>query len=672
MPRIQRLSDHLVNQIAAGEVVERPASALKELLENSIDAGSRSLQIELQAGGTKLIKVIDDGCGIAKDDLELALHRHATSKIASMDDLEQVATLGFRGEGLASIASVSRLSLTSRYTEKGQAAAHAWRVDADHGKLLEAEPAALAVGTTIEVHDLYHQVPARKKFLKSDNTEYAHCAAMIERLALANPHVSFTVIHNGKAQQRWLAGDFAKRAAAIIGDEFVNSGIAVDEGFGTLRLHGITGSPTLGKTNREAQYFFVNGRFVRDKVVMHALREAYRDVLHHNLHASFCLFLEMDPEGVDVNVHPTKIEVRFRESQAIYRFLITSLSKALAKTKAGSTPESIDTETGEILSSEAIPAESTENKSFKPQDYAQMAYRQQHIPLAPAAGEGIKVYETLFGDLRATKHTETERNDSASHSSAKNHYTFGSQASSSNTARIGGAGAFSHESIATVAPTAVREITSSHVQRASTPELPATDENGIPPLGFALGQLHGIYILSQTVEGLIVVDMHAAHERVVYEKLKTALDLAEMPMQPLLIPHVFSADKFDVATVEDFGEQLAELGLEISVTSPTQLSVRAVPMLLQGSNPVELAQAMLKDIRQVGVSQVLSGRRNELLATMACHGSVRANRQLTIPEMNALLREMEVTERSGQCNHGRPTWFRLTLSDLDKMFMRGQ
>ncbi|MGL6040651.1 MAG: DNA mismatch repair endonuclease MutL, partial [Deefgea sp.] len=332
MPRIQRLSDHLVNQIAAGEVVERPASALKELLENSIDAGSRSLQIELQAGGTKLIKVIDDGCGIAKDDLELALHRHATSKIASMDDLAQVATLGFRGEGLASIASVSRLSLISRYTENGQAAAHAWRVDADHGRLLDPEPAALAAGTTIEVHDLYHQVPARKKFLKSDSTEYAHCAAMIERLALANPQVQFTVIHNGKAQQRWLAGDLAKRATAIIGDDFVNSGIAVDEGFGTLRLHGITGSPTLGKTSREAQFFFVNGRFVRDKVVMHALREAYRDVLHHNLHASFCLFLEMDPEGVDVNVHPTKIEVRFRESQAIYRFLITSLSKALAKT----------------------------------------------------------------------------------------------------------------------------------------------------------------------------------------------------------------------------------------------------------------------------------------------------------------------------------------------------
>ena len=690
MPRIQRLSDHLVNQIAAGEVVERPASALKELLENSIDAGSTQLQIELQAGGTKLLKVIDDGCGIAKEDLALALHRHATSKITSMDDLAQVATLGFRGEGLASIASVSRLSLTSRLMDDGQLSPHAWRVEADHGKMLDPEPAALAAGTTIEVHDLYHQVPARKKFLKSDSTEYAHCAVMIERLALANPQIQFTVIHNGKAQQRWLAGDLALRAGAIIGDDFVRSGIAVDEGFGSLRLHGITGSPTLGKTNREAQYFFVNGRFVRDKVVMHALREAYRDVLHHNLHASFCLFLEMDPEGVDVNVHPTKIEVRFRESQAIYRFLITSLSKALAKTKAGvisDNSEGIDTETGEIIAAKAIPTTGT----LKPQDYAQMAARQQHMPLAPIAGEGMKVYETMFGDLRREANALANSNTAATHADAAHSdastlgvspnemtYSFGTANSSAatqnnelNTGSIGGAGAFTNIPSQSQRDPAHAPWLANPVAYVK-PNLPAEDENGIPPLGFALGQLHGVYILSQAPEGMIVVDMHAAHERVVYEKLKTALDLAEMPMQPLLIPHVFSADKFDVATVEDFGEQLADLGLEISVTSPTQLSVRAVPMLLQGSNPVELAQAMLRDIRQVGVSQVLSGRRNELLATMACHGSVRANRALTIPEMNALLREMEVTERSGQCNHGRPTWFRLSMNDLDKMFMRGQ
>ncbi|WP_288841983.1 DNA mismatch repair endonuclease MutL [uncultured Deefgea sp.] len=656
MPRIQRLSDHLVNQIAAGEVVERPASALKELLENSIDAGSKSLQIELHAGGSKLIKVIDDGCGIAKDDLGLALHRHATSKISSMDDLAKVGTLGFRGEGLASIASVSRLSLTSRFTESGQLSAHAWRVEADHGHLLEPEPAALAGGTTIEVHELYTQVPARKKFLKSDSTEYAHCLSMVERLALANPQIQITLLHNGKAQQRWLAGDLAKRAAAIIGDEFVQSGIVVDEGIGSLRLHGITGSPTLGKTSREAQYFFVNGRFVRDKVVMHALKEAYRDVLHHNLHASFCLFLELDPEGVDVNVHPTKIEVRFRESQAIYRFLLTSLSKALAQTKAGKLPEGIDTETGEIKTPVAIPQEN----NYKPQDYAKMAYRQQSIPLAPTAGEGLQVYETMFADLRQSAVSAPSADVSSAYRApvdlAPVAPTISSTPELEHRAKIGGA------SVDQPAPWLATPRT----------KLPPSEENGAPPLGFALGQLHGVYILSQTNEGLIVIDMHAAHERVVYEKLKTALDFANMPMQPLLIPHVFNADKFDIATVEDFGEQLADLGLEISVTSPTQLSVRAVPMLLQNSNPVELAQAMLRDIRQVGVSQVLSGRRNELLATMACHGAVRANRQLTLPEMNALLREMEVTERSGQCNHGRPTWFRLTMNDLDKMFMRGQ
>ncbi|WP_297574299.1 DNA mismatch repair endonuclease MutL [uncultured Deefgea sp.] len=656
MPRIQRLSDHLVNQIAAGEVVERPASALKELLENSIDAGSKSLHIELHAGGSKLIKVIDDGCGIAKDDLGLALHRHATSKISSMDDLAKVGTLGFRGEGLASIASVSRLSLTSRFTENDQLSAHAWRVEADHGHLLEPEPAALACGTTIEVHELYTQVPARKKFLKSDSTEYAHCLSMVERLALANPQIQITLLHNGKAQQRWLAGDLAKRAAAIISDDFVQSGIVVDEGFGSLRLHGITGSPTLGKTSREAQYFFVNGRFVRDKVVMHALKEAYRDVLHHNLHASFCLFLELDPEGVDVNVHPTKIEVRFRESQAIYRFLLTSLSKALAQTKAGKLPEGIDTETGEIKAPAAIPQET----NYKPQDYAKMAYRQQSIPLAPTAGEGLQVYETMFADLRQSSPSapiaETSPAYRAPIDPAPVAPIISSTPEPEHRAKIGGA------SVDQPAPWLATPRT----------KLPPSEENGAPPLGFALGQLHGVYILSQTNEGLIVIDMHAAHERVVYEKLKTALDLANMPMQPLLIPHVFNADKFDIATVEDFGEQLADLGLEISVTSPTQLSVRAVPMLLQNSNPVELAQAMLRDIRQVGVSQVLSGRRNELLATMACHGAVRANRQLTVPEMNALLREMEVTERSGQCNHGRPTWFRLTMNDLDKMFMRGQ
>ncbi|MBE9610377.1 DNA mismatch repair endonuclease MutL [Chitinilyticum piscinae] len=650
MPRIQVLPDQLVNQIAAGEVVERPANALKEMLENSLDAGSQSLHIELLNGGTKLIKIVDDGCGIARDELPLALHRHATSKIASFDDLQRVATLGFRGEGLASIASVSRLTLTSRY----QDASHAWRVEADHGHLGEIEPAALSLGTTIEVHELYHQLPARRKFLKSDATEFAHCAEMVKRLALANPGKQFTLLHNGRPQLRLAPGDLARRAGELLGEEFVSSGIAVNEGFGPLRLFGITGNPTLGKSSRDAQYFFVNGRYVRDKVIQHALREAYRDVLHHDRHAAYCLFLELDPESVDVNVHPTKIEVRFRESQAVYRFLLTSLTKALSATRAGAAatvPQGIDPDTGEILDKSAseivttpasfMPAAPSRLAAPRAPSYAELAARQQSIPLA-SAREGLGFYDKLIGDLRRDDDTKQ-----------------GIPTEKANSKDLG--------NIPVSGP----------VQTVSAPVPPTlpsatASEPLIPPLGFALGQLHGVYILSQAAEGLIVVDMHAAHERIVYEKLKTALDLHQMPTQPLLIPHVFGAERLDVATVEDHAGEIAQLGLELSVMSPTQLAVRAVPLLLKDADVVELARAILADVRAVGISQMLAGQRNELLATMACHGAVRANRQLTLPEMNALLRDMEATERSGQCNHGRPTWFRLSMKDLDGMFMRGQ
>ncbi|TJZ71025.1 DNA mismatch repair endonuclease MutL [Chitiniphilus eburneus] len=620
MPRIQILSDTLVNQIAAGEVVERPANALKELVENSLDAGAINLNIELLAGGTKLIKVIDDGGGIERDDLHLALHRHATSKIRSFDDLSRVATLGFRGEGLASIASVSRLVLTSRF----DGAQHAWRVEADHGGVGEPEPAALAVGTTIEVHELYYQTPARRKFLKSDATEFAHCEDAVKRLALANPDKQFTLTHNGRAQLRLTRGDLARRCSELLGDEFAQSGVYLDERVGSLRLWGIAGSPTLSKSSRDAQYFFVNGRFVRDKVIQHALREAYRDVLHHDRHAAFCLFLELDPEGVDVNVHPTKIEVRFRESQGIYRFVFSALSKGLSGTRAGQAPANVDPETGEILAPATTPA--TPSQGWKPQDYAQQAYRQQAMPL-PMAAEPLAVYDRLFGDLK-------------------------------------------REPVAVVddAP----QWSGFAPPQPQRQPLPADDEHGIPPLGFAVAQIHGVYILAQATEGLIVVDMHAAHERVVYEKLKHALDLERMPTQPLLIPHLFPAERLDVATVEDHQDALLALGFDLSVASPTQLAIRSVPMLLKDADAVELARAVLKDIREVGASQALAGRRNELLATMACHGAVRANRALTIPEMNALLREMEATERSGQCNHGRPTWFRLTMKELDGLFMRGQ
>lgn len=627
MPRIHLLPDHLVNQIAAGEVVERPASALKELLENSVDAGSQSIQVELQAGGTKLIKVIDDGCGIEHEDLHLALHRHATSKIRDFDDLGRVATLGFRGEGLASIASVSRLALTSRH-ESGN---HAWRIEVDHGKLHEAQPAALAAGTTVEVHDLYYQTPARRKFLKSESTEFAHCDDMVKRIALAHPHIQFALTHNGRAQARLLRGDLARRAAAILGEEFVKSAIALDEGVGSLRLHGLAGSPTLGKSSRDGQYFFVNGRFVRDKVVQHALREAYRDVLHHDRHPAYCLFLELDPEGVDVNVHPTKIEVRFRESQALYRFLLTALTKALSGAKAGLQPAAeVDMETGEIQRP-ATPAVPPPPQASSPRSYAEMAYRQQPMPL-PAAQESMAYYERMFGDLRQP----------------------------------------AAPAVADSRPSMAPQARPVFAPLATDNRLPQAATEGLPPLGFALAQLHGIYILAQNADGLILVDMHAAHERVVYEKLKMQIDAQELPRQALLIPHVFAADRHDVATVEDHGEALLQLGFEISVQSPTQLAIRALPQMLRDADPVELVQAVLADLRGVGSSQTLDSRRNEVLASMACHGSVRANRILSIPEMNALLREMEATERSGQCNHGRPTWFRLSLSDIDKLFMRGK
>ncbi|WP_035059394.1 DNA mismatch repair endonuclease MutL [Andreprevotia chitinilytica] len=653
MPRIQVLSDTLVNQIAAGEVVERPANALKELLENSIDAGAQNLNVELVAGGSKLIKVIDDGGGIEKDDIALALHRHATSKIRDFDDLQRVATLGFRGEGLASIASVSRLVLTSRFEGDG----HAWRVEADHGRLTEAEPAALAVGTTIEVHDLYYQLPARRKFLKSDSTEFAHCAEMVNRLALANPDKQFTLIHNGRASMRLMRGDMLKRCAAVLGDEFAQTAVAIDERAGPLRLSGLAGSPTLGKSSRDAQYFFVNGRFVRDKVIQHALREAYRDVLHHDRHAAYCLFLELDPDGVDVNVHPTKIEVRFRESGAIYRFLLASLTKALSATKAGAVPAGIDPETGEVMAP-------TPNVQ-RPQTYADLvargAYSQQPMPL-PVAQEPMALYERMFGDLRRADGDysggiEIPPNPLYLNESKDSHGTEKGGISSLEPRAFQGNAAYS-------------PLYEGGRGGISAP-LQASD-TGIPPLGFAIAQLHGVYVLAQAAEGLIVVDMHAAHERVVYEKLKTALDFDQMPMQPLLIPHVFAADRLDVATVEDHQEALKSIGFDLSATSPTQLAVRSIPLLLKDADAVELAKSVLKDIREVGASQVLTGRRNELLATMACHGAVRANRALTIPEMNALLREMEATERSGQCNHGRPTWFRLTMKELDGLFMRGQ
>lgn len=636
MKRIQRLPDHLVNQIAAGEVVERPASALKEMLENSLDAGASKVSVDLAQGGIKLIRVTDNGGGIAAEDLPLALDRHATSKIASLDDLESVATLGFRGEGLASVASVSRLTLTSR----PQDAEHAHQIIAIDGTLHPVEPAAHPHGTSVEVVDLYFNTPARRKFLKSENTEYAHCEATFERIALAHPEVEFLLRHNGKVIWRLPAQSAEERVAALLGKDFVAAAIPLQSQAGPLALTGFVASPTYSKASRDAQYFYVNGRFVRDKTAQHALRQAYRDVLHHDRHPAYALFFTLEPSGVDVNVHPTKIEVRFRESQAVHQFLFHSVHKALAGTSAGAAPtvqvEDSTPDAAPALSrGESAPlfGNNSTAPTARPASSSAPAaqpfrYQQQAIPLN-VAREAVGVYDKLFGGLR-----EEER-------------------------------ALSRAEPTMPSPAAP-------LPHPAVLAMPAHDENGIPPLGFALAQLHGVYILSQCAEGLILVDMHAAHERIVYERLKTALETDSIPLQPLLLPVSFAADRMEVATAHEHGEEMKKLGVELAPLSPTQIAVRGVPVWLKDGDPVELARAVLKDVREFGLSQVLTERRNELLATMACHGAVRANRQLTLPEMNALLRDMEATERSGQCNHGRPTWTRLTMRDLDKLFMRGQ
>lgn len=585
MSSIRVLPDHLVNQIAAGEVVERPASAIKELLENSVDSGATDIAVSLLQGGVKLLKVSDNGAGIARDELPLALTRHATSKIASLEELERVASLGFRGEALASIASVSRLALSSRRTGVGQG----WRVEAEGGALSPAEPAAHPQGTSVEARDLYFNTPARRKFLKTEGTEFGHCEEAFKRIALSRPDIAFALHHNDRPMWRLprAAEKPEARIAALLGEEFASAAVAVDEQAAGLRLWGMAARPAYSRGARDAQYFYVNGRFVRDKLLAHAIREAYRDILHLERHPAFVLFLEMDPAGVDVNVHPTKIEVRFRESQAIHRFVFHALNKALART---------------LRPAEEAPVTAPPVRAPMP-SYP----RQETMPLGVAQRSGL--YQTLFGQLAKP---EAE-------------------------------------------PAAVE-----------------TAEPEMPPLGFALGQLHGIYILAQSQEGLVVVDMHAAHERVVYEKLKAAFDSRELASQALLIPVSFPADRLEVAAAEEHAEALRGLGLEIAVLSPVSLAVRAVPAMLKDGDVVTLAREVLKELRKLGGSRLVEAKRNELLATMACHGSVRARRQLTLPEMNALLRDMEATERAGQCNHGRPSWFRISLEELDTMFMRGQ
>jgi DNA mismatch repair protein MutL len=591
MPEIHLLPDLLINQIAAGEVVERPASALKELLENSVDAGATEIEVRLTQGGIKQIQVTDNGGGISGAELALALARHTTSKIASLEDLERVSSLGFRGEALASIASVSRITLTSRTRD----ADHAWQVQTEGGALSTPQPAAHPAGTTIEARDLYFNTPARRKFLKTESTEYAHCDEMFKRIALAHPEVGFTLQHNGRVAWHLRPSTLAQRVHDILGADFYQASLPIDVEAAGLRIRGFAGVPAYSRASRDAQYCFVNGRFVRDKLITHALREAYQDVLHHARHSAYVLFLYLDPTAVDVNVHPTKIEVRFRDGRAVHQFLYHALNKALAQSRGEAEARN-----------EATPLPDYGHQASGFTNYFRPI--QSQIPLA--ANEPSSFYSTLFAGAQETQ---------------------------------------------AVAP--------SYTQATSSE---------FPPLGFALGQLHGVYILAQNEKGLVLVDMHAAHERVVYEQLKLALDARAVPTQPLLVPAALTVGPLDVATVEEQGATLAQLGFEMAVLSPNSIAVRAIPALLHDADPNELARAVLQDLREFGASRVLTERRNELLSTMACHGAIRANRRLMLPEMNALLREMEATDRADQCNHGRPTWFQMTMADLDKLFMRGK
>jgi DNA mismatch repair protein MutL len=561
---IRVLPELLVSQIAAGEVVERPASVLKELLENSIDAGAQAISVSLDAGGTRRVQVEDDGAGIARAELPLALARHATSKISSLEDLEGVATMGFRGEALASIASVSRLSITSRTRD----AAHGAAISAEGAQVSEVQPAARAQGTTVSVADLYFNTPARRKFLRTEATEFGHCDEVFRRIALAHPGLAFQLRHNGRVSRVLRAQSPAERAAALLGDAFFANSLEVSAQTGALRLYGRAGSPQAAGARADGQYFFVNGRYVRDRLLSHAAREAYSELLHGERQPAYALFLEIDPRAVDVNVHPAKTEVRFRDARAVHQFVFHALHRALSPSAAEA-----------------------------PVSYATVSPYQRPVQSSFGLAQPAAAYESFA--------------------------------------------------------------------RAAAEERPQ-------PLGYALGQLHGVYILAQNQAGLVVVDMHAAHERIVMEKLKANLDAGAVQRQSLLVPAVFAAEALDIATAEENREALERLGLELSVSGPNELAVRAAPLPLAGGDVVALARDVLREIREFGASQALSARQNELLATMACHAAVRANRALSIAEMNALLREMEDTERSGSCNHGRPTWYQLTVPDLDRLFMRGR
>ncbi|AHG64699.1 DNA mismatch repair endonuclease MutL [Advenella mimigardefordensis] len=640
---IAPLPDTLISQIAAGEVIERPASVLKELLENALDAGARSIEIRLDGGGIRRICITDDGHGIPQEELVLALTRHATSKINSLDDLESVSSMGFRGEALASIASVARVTLTSR-TEHDD---HAWQID---GTALQISPAAGGTGTTIDVRQLFDAVPARRKFLKSEPTELGHCLTVAERIALANPAIAFRLFHNGKAYKQWMPVDLLQRIRDVLGNEFTQAGLPIDAQLPSAGLRGLITLPNAARARADRQYLYVNGRFVRDRTVTHAVRAAYADVLHGDRQPAYVLFLDIDPTAVDVNVHPAKHEVRFRDSGAIHRFVGQVLTQALAGVG------------GEAAAANALPARLPAGLAPAGQDAYIAGAEYEHAGGPPINNEQARPAPRMTPGYQPSLHLH-----SASPQSTEQWKQFYSPLASAPQQLDEPRADLAIPGAATTFNPAANGSAVAGVG------LPDTGDNADPyPLGMALGQLHGIYILAQNARGLILVDMHAAHERVVYERLKTLLDQQALPQQELLVPYVIHCSERDIAVMESHQEQLTTLGLTVSATGPQSLAVRSVPSLLAGGDIESLVLNVLKELEMVGHSEQLTGQRNELLSTMACHGSVRANRRLTIEEMNALLRQMEHTERANQCNHGRPTWFQWSMNDLDRLFMRGQ
>ena len=660
---IRELPDELISQIAAGEVVERPASVVRELVDNAMDAGARSITLRLVGGGTRLISVEDDGGGIAPDELATALKRHATSKIGNLDDLESVMTMGFRGEALAAINSVSELTLLSRMD--GQPTAFAL-----DGRTGEIRPAARAVGTTVEVKELFFSTPARRKFLKSDNTELAHCVEAVRRHALARPDVGFAIWHEGKLVEQWRvhpgAAGLAQRLADVLGEEFVAQSIPIEYHAGPLKVMGRAGLPDAARSRPDHQFAYVNGRFVRDKVVMHGARSAYEDVLHGHKQPAYALFMQIDPTLVDVNVHPTKIEVRFRDSRAVHQAVRHALENALAAPRSNNlNDDAANTASGFALTTGPEPKALPESAAWQqggmaferpgPSTFSAPSYKPADFVRPRVDGE------QAMADLKALWQPT---NDSAFR--ANGHETSFDQKPPS-AQELPGAW--------TIGPTADNEsrtgVRSHGDPRSVADPLPEGDW----PLGRAVAQLHGVYILAENKQGLVVVDMHAAHERIVYERLKNQLnttDASRIASQPLLIPATFAATPNEVATAEACAEALEQLGLEISPLSAKTLAVRAVPTSLAQGDAVELARSVLAELAQHDASTVVQRAQNEILATMACHGAVRANRRLTLDEMNGLLRQMEDTERSDQCNHGRPTWRQMTLRDLDALFLRGR